>query len=130
MAETTVISVRGKDRAALLADPAFVYVGRRCAGWPASVWGNPYKPELVYIGQRPRMTAEMRALAVQQCLLCYRGWLTARLQCEPATWDLSLLRGKRLGCWCCDYDGVSEPMPLCHAAVLARLANGLDVKIA
>ena len=49
---TSVVSVRGRDRSELLADPDFVYVGRLYSPrgnrggcrWPATIWGNPFKP--------------------------------------------------------------------------------------
>jgi hypothetical protein len=97
---TRVIKVSVRDRTELLADPDFVYVGRRTRGWPASPWGNPY------IVGRDGTLAEILARYEHEYLPS-RPDLLARL---PE------LRGKTLGCWC-------SPKP-CHADVLARLADG------
>lgn len=96
---TTVITVRSRDRAALLADPSFVYVGRRCAGWLASPWGNPFKgPE-----------------AVSR----FAEWLGRN---EKLLSRLPELKGKTLGCWCGTWKP-GEPEIPCHAVVLAKLAD-------
>jgi hypothetical protein len=96
---TRVINVGGRDRALLLADPDFVYVGRRTRGWPASPWGNPYRPG-------PDGTLAEVLARYEHEHLASRPDLLAML---PE------LRGKVLGCWC-------HPKP-CHADVLARLAD-------
>lgn len=109
---TTVVSVRGLDHSALMADPAFVYVARavRWTPWLASIWGNPFP-----VKEGVRTAAE--AVALYLVHLQARPDLLARL---PE------LRGKRLGCWCCDWDGHGEPAQPCHAVALARLADGID----
>jgi hypothetical protein len=111
---TTVINVRGKKRAELLADPDFLYVGRAVgrAGWKASKWGNPFT--VAAFG--------LDAVSMYEVALTQgedRAWQDLRLQ-------LPELKGKTLGCWCCDYDGTGPPERPCHAVVLARLADGLD----
>lgn len=42
---------------------------------------------------------------------------------------LPSLQGKRLGCWCVDWGGGPGPLPdtLCHAIVLALMADGEEV---
>jgi hypothetical protein len=124
---TTVISVRGKIPAALLADPSFVYVGRQCAGWTRSIWGNPFKAtrgDLMFIGRAPRWTEEMKEIAVQQYIVRFRACLETAIG-EP--WEtmrrrLPELKGKTLGCWCGDWRP-GEPEIPCHAVVLAKLAD-------
>lgn len=128
---TTVINVRGKDRAALQADPLFLYVGRRCAGWPASPFGNPFRvgmdpiqavnllttddyPKPYWIAFDGLLTAAKAVECYEKRLRFHRPDLMARL---PE------LKGRRLGCWCCDFDGIAAPPRPCHAVVLARLAD-------
>jgi Domain of unknown function (DUF4326) len=130
---TTVISVRGRDREALLDDPTFVYVGRRCAGWRSSIWGNPYRHKK---GEDPAVAVE-----------AFRQYITALLAMDPDkpkdprhperdTLERALavgireglpkLIGKTLGCWCGDWRPGQPEIP-CHAVVLARLADALEV---
>lgn len=124
MADTTVISVRGlkrEARAALERDPGFVYVGRQFAGWPVSIWGNPFKPGMGW-DQASRLMASV-GLEIPEgeasLLVLYEMWLKA----QPAlVARLPELRGLRLGCWCGTWrPGLREI--LCHAVVLAKLAN-------
>jgi hypothetical protein len=130
---TRVVNVRGKNPDDLRADPDFIYVGRAVPsqGWAASPFGNPFKPSLdslLYIGKRPRWTVETQRIAAHQCVVRFHACLETRSD-EP--WRtmrplLRELRGKTLGCWCCDWkpeDG--EPPVPCHAVVLAQLANAL-----
>jgi hypothetical protein len=137
MNRTTVINVRGRDRAALLADPDFVYVGRAAsrAGWHHSPFGNPFggaavRPEDAVKEYASRIEAAISATelgqreepAFREIARWHRG--------EHAFWvaiveALPSLRGKRLGCWCCDWDGTGEPPKPCHAVVLAKLADAL-----
>jgi len=141
---TTVISVRGRKLADLLADPGFVYVGRRCAGWPASIWGNPFKPGDFardsirrackslpggwgrLWGLEPTRTVTMDRLEVEDCVALYREYVQLHPGLAAA---LATLRGKALGCWCCDWDGTGEPSKPCHAVVLARLADAAEGQI-
>lgn len=84
-----------------------VYVGRgacpcgeRACPHGATGWGNP-------CAGRP--------------LVVYVDHLATRLRHQPAfRRALAELRGKRLGCWC-------APDP-CHADILARLADGEDIR--
>lgn len=110
---TTVISVRGlsiPDRAALVADPGFVYCGRAFAGWPGSIFGNPFKGN----GAADRFRDELQ-LAID-CSNYSRHDFVAMAEV------LHTLRGKRLGCWCgCWSPG--QPDIGCHAVALAELAD-------
>lgn len=79
-----------------------VYVGR------PTVWGNPFK-----LGEH-----ESRGATIER----YERWLktqhalVARAQRE--------LKGKILSCWCAPKGGVdSEAAAICHAQILARVAN-------
>jgi hypothetical protein len=130
---TTVISVRGihgKEQTALQLDPTFVYVGRPCAGWLGSKWGNPFKPGMDAI-RAMKLLAAIRApadsimpyhgdgtLAVADCL----KWYQALVEHSGLRAQLPSLRGKRLGCWCGDWEP-GGPELLCHAVVLAKLAD-------
>jgi hypothetical protein len=38
---------------------------------------------------------------------------------------LPTLKGKVLGCWCAEWDGIRKPVPACHACVLVELIDSL-----
>jgi hypothetical protein len=94
-----VRGLRGEARAGV------VYVGRAFAGWAASKFGNhhrlgcpePFRSHLLARPDLPALLAELRTL----------------------TRDGEL----PLGCWCATWDGVTRPVPACHAAVFADLLN-------
>lgn len=46
MSAIRVVNVRGRSGRRPIHRPGVCYVGRACAGWPASPWGNPFKPNL------------------------------------------------------------------------------------
>lgn len=124
---TSVISVRGRSRSELLALPDFVYVGRRCAGWPASIWGNPFKhgPDGVDVDFRRVSLGWYKDRAHLRCPVeLYRLWVLAMPNLARRLPDL---RGRVLGCWCGDW---RPPMPEigCHAVVLARMAEEAGVE--
>jgi hypothetical protein len=136
---TTVMSVRGFKPADLLNDDSFAYVGRRCAGWPASVWGNPWRPRDFDGGARECVeyyAIVMRAIlrlnagrssdasGDRECVACIDDRDLARL--NEAARRLPELRGKRLGCWCGSYP--QNPDLLCHGVILAQLCNALDTE--
>jgi hypothetical protein len=131
---TKVINVTGRDRDELMTDPAFVYVGRQTRnGWPQSPWGNPFRlstfKDLGELGQR------------HMAVKCYQHLVIDPDEDIPADMpdhlldvrrfvrsNFHTLRGKTLGCWCCEVReipvcgwGVDH---LCHAVILARLADG------
>lgn len=139
MTPTTVISVRGRNRDELLADPSFVYVGRRCAGWPESPWGNPWRPDQFRGGAADCLVHYERTVLASLAFFAADDdekdeagdhlWVvTNGLGKEDmdrlyiATKRLSELRGKALGCWCGSWQP-GETEILCHAVVLAKLAN-------
>jgi hypothetical protein len=134
---TTVINVRGRKRAELEADPDFIYVGRRVprAGWPDSPWGNPFKVGMDSIeavrlfdhwGQSGIVDRQVicvideATLDAEAAVEFCRQWVVS---CPALRARLPELRGKILGCWCCDWDGTGEPSRPCHAVILARLAD-------
>jgi hypothetical protein len=128
---TTVISVRGLDRDILLADMDFVYVGRavfRPQHWKASVWGNPFKVgmkrSVAVVILADDIDNSVRAPHLDAALAClfYRAWILK----SPAHIErLPELRGKRLGCWCCNWSP-GEPKIACHAVILAKLADAKE----
>jgi hypothetical protein len=116
---TSVISVRGRDRAELLADPNFVYVGRKCRGWIGSAWGNPFRV-------RPKDRNHDRgsvARSAQEAVARYEMWIKRHAESSPDRFNLGSLRGKTLGCWCCDWRPGEPITTPCHAIILAQLAE-------
>jgi hypothetical protein len=128
---TTVISVRGRNRDELLKDPRFCYVGRAVsrAGWQESIFGNPFRPTK----RAPDAGATFDRWLNGDLILHFQLSGGSRETAERVTLKrrrilegLPDLRGKTLGCWCCDWDGTGEPEKPCHAVVLARLADSLE----
>lgn len=117
---TTVISVRGRKRADLLADPNFVYVGRwvQWTEWTASPFGNPFTVKLV-----GSAALKMFEDCLRDALSPNRGPWVRRDFAEMAR-RLPELNGKVCGCWCGDWEP-DQPEIGCHAVVLAKLANAL-----
>jgi len=117
MKPTTVISVRGRKRAELEADPDFVYVGRRVryGDWPDTIWGNPFKP------------AGKTKAALTECFRKFRHALKSSVEPRFVRMRerLHQLRGRKIGCWCGEWKP-GEPEIPCHACVLAVAANELD----
>jgi Domain of unknown function (DUF4326) len=106
---TSVVCLKGRLRefgARLEWAPDVVYVGRPAyqGGWrlPASQFANPFRAQDV----------GGAAKAVE----LYREWLRERPELVAVA--RSMLRGKRLGCWC-----KSGP---CHAKALAEIADGVE----
>lgn len=103
--KTTIVNVKGRKDA-----DAFVYVGRRMRfglHTAGSVWGNPFK-----VG---------RDGTLAEVLAKYRAHV---LGSPDLLVQLHTLRGKVLGCWCCDGDASTPSPAKCHAQVLAELADG------
>jgi hypothetical protein len=106
----SVVSVRGLAPRT----PGIVYVGRACAGWPASPLGNPFKRAVV--GSK------------EEAISRYRAWLRSVVRralagealppAEAAAWaELARLarlaaagEALTLGCWCAP--------AACHAEVI------------
>jgi hypothetical protein len=125
--KTRVITVRGKDRAALLADPSFVYVGRSCAGWRGSLFGNPFRLRRWADPWRAVEAYEEMARLMLNRPVPPPGTAAPRevlAYARAVAWQAEVprLRGKTLGCWCGDWTWGEPPIP-CHAVVLARLAE-------
>lgn len=78
-----------------------VYVGRRCYGWPATPWENPYRVG-IEVGDR------------YEAVRRYETHARRQLAADP-DW-LAPLVGKDLICWCPPDDGLP-----CHADVLLAL---------
>lgn len=132
---TSVINLHGqKHRESLLRDPSFVYVGRRSRnGWPGSKWANPFKVDsanAVQIlhtlqGKNPDPVKHVRfgiPLGSQDAVRLFSLWIVRQPELMDA---LPELRGKVLGCWCCNWSPGETPEKPCHAVVLARLADGV-----
>jgi hypothetical protein len=130
---TRVVNVRDWDRATLLADPDFVYVGRPCYGWRGSIWGNPFR--LLMTRRDASVLArhygfnfeagpfDATAIGVETAVELYRRMVESLPHLRSR---IAELRGKRPGCFCVDWEGNGEPPKrACHAVVLAQLANAL-----
>lgn len=129
---TRVISVRGKDRLRLMSDPGFRYVGRRCAGWMNSPWGNPYK--VAAFG--PDAMAHYRRAIDYARRWHPNAWQYEKLPMShlipSSDFDrfregmlrIGELRGRTLGCWCGEWEP-GRPEIACHAVELAKLADGI-----
>lgn len=85
---------------------SFVYIGRRCAGFPESVFKNPFK-----IGIDGDRTEVIRK---------YKQGLWGKMQNDSFCKALLELDGHDMGCWC-------APLP-CHGEVLIAAINYLKGK--
>jgi hypothetical protein len=81
-------------------DPFDVFVGR------GSIWGNPYST-------LENSRAIWKVDTVEEALDKYGAYV---LENSNLVWRIKYLEGKVLGCYC-------DPDPLCHAHILAALAN-------
>lgn len=90
-----------------------VYVGRAWLGWPASPWGNPFKPG--------------RDGTIEECLEQYGVWLLMQQRDEgfddklTALWEATGHGEKPLGCWCTNATAGDGSFVVCHAQILAEL---------
>jgi hypothetical protein len=117
---TRVISVRGKKRSELEADPTFRYVGRsvRYTAWDqTSDFANPFSIHRYGIEALSRFVRHMHI----------------RMKADPGfrARIIAKLRGKTLGCWCLaeEWNTDMESRPACHAVVLACIAEGVEIGI-
>ena len=112
-----VVNVTAANLRKLGLTPAEVcYVGRagRFHGWPASKWGNPYKPR-----RRNGVTADS---AVAERLRMFRKYAKAQPESWLADlWEACRHGAKPLGCWCVEAThGDGQPV-VCHAQILAEM---------
>lgn len=115
---TTVVNVQRHERQDLMADPNFLYVGPAVphVGWDASDWANPWKEGSAYGGGKLSAYGAVDAYRTALRAGAEEKWQRLRLR-------LPELKGKRLGCLCCDWDGTDKPSRTCHAIVLAEVAD-------
>lgn len=121
----TVCHCRGHSADAVQSDSKNVYVGGfsyirsgRFEGqqWRPQGYGNPFKLD-------PEIPNRVRA--AQDMVDRFEAYIARQMKQHPERLRpvLKNLIGKTLWCWCCSWDGVSQPRPLCHAAVLADWVN-------
>lgn len=107
MVETTVVNVRSPEWAQAVKDGTAVYIGRACAGFKASPFGNPWK-------------SGHYGATRDQVIRLYRKWAAGDFTDPKGNHfphdQLEALRGKVLGCWC-------APLK-CHGDVLVELLAG------
>lgn len=131
---TMVISVRGRNRDELLANPKFQYVGRPVyrgsLNWKGSIWSNPFKvgmkrhAAIRILGEDIDNEPRAETIDARLCLIFYKEWLREK---SGLMSRIPELRSKVLGCWCIDwYPGQSQET-FCHAIFLAQLANKLEL---
>lgn len=91
-----------------------IYVGRG----NNSKWGNPFS-------NKKDTSAKWRVSSVEEAISSYEAWIVSQPELMAA---LPELKDKVLGCWCAPRGGVTEQdVPfICHAQVLAKLANGVS----
>lgn len=86
----------------------------------SSKWGNPFKPEDLYIAGPSRAWGLKRGDQLGQAgaVRAFSTLMQTSLRMEPVKTRALLdeLRGKNLACWC-------KPGQPCHADVLLELAN-------
>lgn len=100
-----VVNVRGlrtpEQRAGMC------YVGREFAGWPATIWGNPYRP----------IQGD-----IVSCLELYRRYAEKiHPDIWAVLWDACHRGEKPLGCWCVNATHGDGQAVVCHAQVLAQM---------
>lgn len=120
---TRVISVRKQDRLALQADPNFVYVGRAVgrAGWRKSDWANPFMASRYADPVELYERRLLKGSLVQERFTSRMGFYEidfGKLQSR-----IGELRGKTLGCWCCNWRPGEPIVKPCHAIILAKFAD-------
>lgn len=89
------------------------YVGRAFAGWPASPWGNPYKPAKP--GELSNALDSFSLHAIK------RGYEDPSYL--ASLWEACEHGAKPLGCWCINaIHGDGQPV-VCHAQILAQMLH-------
>jgi hypothetical protein len=87
-----------------LQDPNNIYIGRNMTfyvkGANKSIWANPFQIK--------------KCKSIDDCLDKYREFILGEIKKNPEVYDLNILKGKNLGCWCLEKDK-------CHADVLISL---------
>jgi hypothetical protein len=115
------------------------YVGRAFAGWPASPWGNPFKPKpLGIMAQCVNAMEAARKRNLQECIEQFRKWFDGHPQefkhiSLYELWKACDHGVKPLGCWCINATHGDGQEVECHAQVLAELltewvANNPEVR--
>ena len=90
MSVVDIHKIRGKR-------PEFdVYIGRSSGKLVRSIWCNPFRG-----------------------LRYYEKYIKSMIDFDSVKYDLELLRGKRLGCWCITTDSFLNPV--CHGQILLKL---------
>jgi hypothetical protein len=112
-----VKGLRGYDRNGIC------YVGRAFAGWPASPWGNPFRP------RRSGSDGFGSAWSdpgddVQDCLTRFREYASKQpLEWLSLLWEACEHGVKPLGCWCCSAAHGDGQDVVCHAQILANMLH-------
>lgn len=130
MSTMKVVNVRGRKDLEFGGTDGVIYVGRAVprAGYQRSRWANPWKVDDFATPEE----CVTHYTAMVQIVLSYCGpGKYDTLLTDMHTWDMfrhgihsvHAIAGRTLGCWCCDWDGTSEPSKPCHAVVLWKLAN-------
>lgn len=130
MSTMRVVNVRGRKYLEFGGESGVIYVGRAVprAGYQRSRWANPWKV------QDFASAKECVDHYVHMVRVALGGSWSDGGSCNLNTQyeadmfregilSAHLLKGRTLGCWCCDWDGTSEPSAPCHAVVLWKLAN-------
>lgn len=62
----------------------------------------------------------------REALAKYEAWLAERPKLDALLWEVwgdSEAGHIPLACWCANWDGQSEPAPLCHAVIISKFAT-------
>lgn len=122
-----VVNVKGVPAADR---PGICYVGRKCAGWPFTRYGNPFRVK----NQESNLpgSRHLRIDSVTEAVSKFRAWFAGRPECEgllAELWEACGRGDKPLGCWCvtAEYDPAAPVV--CHGQILAgflaeRVADG------
>ena len=119
---TRVVNVKGLRPPDLPPDAAFVYIGRPNLRYDlpvGSIWANPYRVQK----QLFRVVDSSCCATAAEAIERYTRWVHLLISNRPDLYNVATLRGKRLGCWC--GRSAENPDLVCHAMVLARLAEAL-----